>query len=168
MLVWIVFRNKRYALISWAFVFGYILFDDMFTLHERYGDKLSSFLSYKAVWGLRPEDMGEITFFLLFGIFFTVLLSLTYYFSHRDEFQKRINRVLAAILALLVLFGLFFDAIHSMSVKLSGLWGWPKIIRIITFFGLGIFEDGGEMIIMSFAVWYIFRLVNRINTSLKT
>jgi hypothetical protein len=54
------------------------------------------------------------------------------------------------------------DAVHSMAARLLSILGWPHSLKLIVFFGLGILEDGGEMVVMSVACWYVFLLTSRI------
>ena len=76
MFIWIAFRSSRISFLSWAIVYLYILFDDMLTLHERFGDKLSSYFGFSPLLGLRAEDLGELSFFISFGtILFSIIAS---------------------------------------------------------------------------------------------
>lgn len=163
MFVWLARRYSRYAFCSWALFFLYILIDDMLRLHERIGAKLALSFRYESTLGLRPEDMGELTFLAVFGVIFFILISSTYFFNRNDNKLVLINRKLISIALFLILFGVITDVFHVVFNKFTSFIGLPGLVRVIVFFILGIIEDGGEMIVMSFALQYTFYLLIRQN-----
>lgn len=58
-----------------------------------------------------------------------------------EEQEKAFSRYLAAMVVCMVFFGLFVDMLNIM---LFGAMG-------------GVIEDGGEMIVMSVMLWFMFR-----------
>ena len=160
LLIWLTVRYSRLSLLSWVSIFTYILADDVFELHERFGSTIARFVGFKSTFGLRAADIGELSFFAIFGILFSMLIIFTYFYNRKDYIFNAVNRRLLLLLGFLALFGAATDAIHSMFAHLSQLWGWPRLLKIILFFSLGLIEDGGEMIIMSIAVWSLFLLTS--------
>lgn len=163
LLLWLTVRFSRLSLLTWVSIFTYILADDMLELHERFGDTLSRVIGFKSTFGLRPQDIGELSFFAIFGIIFSILIIFTYFYNRKDYIFSAVNRRLLLLLGFLALFGAAIDALHSMTGRLSRTWEWPHLLKIILFFSLGLIEDGGEMIIMSIAVWSIFLLASQFN-----
>jgi len=164
MFVWLARRYARYSFYTWGLFFFYILVDDMLRLHERIGAQLALNFRFESLLGLRPEDMGELTFLAIFGLIFFLLISSTYIIIRKDKKLKLINKKLISIALFLILFGVFADGIHTIFISFTSLINLPGTVRIIGFFIFGIIEDGGEMIVMSFAVQYTFYLLMRQNT----
>lgn len=54
--------RRRYGLsaVVWSLVFGYVLLDDAFTVHEHYGALLTGWLTLTPGYGLRAQDVGEL------------------------------------------------------------------------------------------------------------
>ncbi len=159
--VWLGRRYFKYTFYAWALFYLYILIDDMLRLHERIGAQLSAHFHYGALLGLRPEDLGELTFLSIFGVIFFLLLGSAYIMGRKNRKLKLINRNLISLALFLILFGVFTDAFHAVFMKFSAMIGLSGITRLIGFYIFGLIEDGGEMIVMSFAVRYAFYLLNR-------
>ncbi|MEE8224995.1 MAG: hypothetical protein V3R42_04680 [candidate division NC10 bacterium] len=129
---------------SWALLFGYLLIDDSFAVHERLGIKISSYMNFSPALRLRAQDFGELAVYAFFGLFFLALTGITYYFS--DSSVRRSCRPLFLLLLALVFFGVGMDLFHIMVRSPV----WDHI--------LGTIEDGGEMLVMSVIVWFVFLL----------
>ena len=124
---------------SWFMVFCYVLFDDALSIHEHLGLLASSAMAFAAQLGLRAQDWGELAVAGLAGIILLTPIALAYPYAHREE--KLHTLKLAGLLGLLVFFGICTDMLH---IVLGGdLWG--------------LIEDGGEMIVISLTVYYLFR-----------
>jgi len=136
---------------SWALLFGYLLIDDSFTVHERLGTEISRYFNFSPALRIRPQAFGELAVSAFFGLFFFALIGVSYHFS--DTSVRRTCRPLFLLLLALVFFGVGMDTIHSMAR--SPVWGHI----------LGIIEDGGEMLVMSVTVWFVFLLQDRTRLS---
>jgi len=156
MFIWIALRSSRISLLSWATIFLYVLFDDMLTIHEIYGDKIASRFGFSSFLGLRPEDLGELTVFIFFGSILFFLIAFTYYKNRNIPIIKDFNKKLIYLLIFLTFFGMATDVLHSMSGSVLRFLDWPVSLKVITWFSLGLLEDGGEMIVMSLVFWYVF------------
>jgi hypothetical protein len=144
LLLGISIRSKDISYLSWACLFGFLLLDDAFRLHEQLGRRLARQLSYTH-WGeLRSQDLGELTVAAVAGLLFGSFLVLTWWRGN-DKFRT-VSRDLALLVAFLMFFGVVLDLMHSLSSH-----------AMITV-ALGALEDSGEMVAMSLVVWYAYRL----------
>jgi len=135
-------KRRKLVYFSWALVFGYLLLDDAMKLHERLGRLLEIVLGLSPILGLRAEDIGELIAIATTGGMLLILVAVGYYFS--DAARKKFSKYNFILLCGLLFFGVFIDMLHQAASKIPLVSG-----------GLGILEDGGEMIVMSLIVWYL-------------
>ena len=152
-LLLLIFLKNRYIMyLAWSLFFLYVFLDDWMTIHERLGNMISNNLYFDNLanlLSLRPQDIGSLLVFGLFGIFFLILFGISYFFA--NENHRKIFRSLLSIMFFLIFFGVFVDLIHSMTLDLTGFIG--RALNAT----LGLVEDGGEMFILSFFVWFVYR-----------
>jgi hypothetical protein len=137
---WMIFRHKKYLYMSWALMFIYLWFDDIFQIHER----LSSFVIER--FNVRQtflvdvpfHDIGEIAVSLFFGSLLLLLIAFTYW--RGDSKVRTTFHYLTGCLLLLVFFGVVMDFLTA-NLAIGYL-----------------IEDGGEMIAMSILCWYVYTL----------
>jgi len=144
MFAWLAIYKFNLLYLSWSMLFGYLLVDDSFQIHEKLGAALVTYFTYSAAFGLRAQDFGELTVSIFFGSILLCLIGFAYYYS--TENLKKTCRYLLLLLGMLALFGIFADLVHVF-FRCSG-WGRA----------LGVIEDGGEMLVMSVFCWFVFRL----------
>jgi hypothetical protein len=60
--LWIALLRRSAGYIPWALLFTYVVLDDAFQLHELLGRDIAIALDYPELLGLRPDDLGELTF----------------------------------------------------------------------------------------------------------
>jgi hypothetical protein len=139
--VYILKSTKCYSYISWILVFTYFLFDDCLRIHELFGQYIANSFNFNPPLHFRPQDLGELAASGLAGAFLSVNLVSSYiYGSH--AFRKVSVDILILVIAL-AFFGVFVDvAKHAFNLG-----------RVVSF-GLGIVEDGGEMVVVSLILWY--------------
>lgn len=138
-----VARAPHYA--AWTVLFAYFLCDDALSIHERVGAVIGKGLSFVPPLNLRVQDVGELAVTVMVGGLLLPLL-LWSYRSGSDEFKKIAQDLLLLVLAF-VFFGVVVDVAHQ-SIQL----GW--VVEFI----MGIIEDGGEMVVLSLIVWFLFLL----------
>mgnify|MGYP001039594719 CR=1 FL=1 len=138
--------EKSYSYFSWFLLFGFFLADDALSLHESAGEVMVNKFGFKPMFGLRAVDFGELTFVAIMGLFILIPFIVTF-FKGTIKFRKR-TVDLFILLALMVFFGIGFDMLHEMLGE-----------NLKVGFVIGLIEDGGEMIVMSFIVWYIYFLI---------
>jgi hypothetical protein len=141
-------RKSKFLYFNWAAVFGYMLLDDCGEIHEKLGLKIGSYLHFVPPFGLRTQDFGELAVFIIFG--FVLLLPLLVCFYMSDENERMVSKYLFAMLIAFGVFGIFFDMLNMIIV---GMRSSPLLEQITA-----VLEDGGEMIIMSIIVWFVFSL----------
>jgi len=135
-------RRPVYAV--WASVFFYLLLDDAMRIHERIGQWLEHEAELPSLFGLAPHHLGELLTSCAMGLVFLALLALTYALGKRRD--REVTRLFAILLAALAFFGVLVDALHALAVgNLSG--------AVFVFI-----EDGGEMLVVSVAVWAALNL----------
>jgi hypothetical protein len=137
-------RTGRLSYLSWALFFLYLLLDDSLQLHERLGSMVVARMGYVPAFRLRAQDFGELTVVGSAGLFFACLLAFTWW--RGDQEFRRVFRGLALLVGVVLLFGVGVDMLHPM-VDSSSLKT-----------ALGLLEDGGEMVAMSFVCWYTYRV----------
>ena len=142
LIIILAFRFASVHLISWGLLFFYFLVDDSFRLHERLGSFIVESLNFTGKFGIRGQDLGELSVSAISGVIIFSLIGISYLKSHSEI--KKIARYLLCLTALLLSFGIVLDVIDS-NLKSEYL---KDILDIV--------EDSGEMISMSLLVWYVF------------
>jgi len=137
-------RQGAPVLVAWAGLFGYLLVDDAFALHERLGAAISGSLALPDGWPLRDRDVGEVLVAGAVGVLALAAIGVAHALSEPPA--RQVSRRLLRLLALLALFGVGVDAVHQMFAP--GVW----------YTALGVVEDGGEMVVMTAVVWLAARL----------
>ena len=146
-LLFYLFTKRRawtYAL--WASIFTLALLDDALGLHERGGRFLVSRFDIPHALGLRGQDFGELITWGVAGV--AVLAALWMSYRRVAPALRHVSRQLIWRFALLGFFGLGVDAVHSL-FRAS-----PVALQE----GFAVLEDGGEMIVASFIVAFVWRL----------
>ncbi len=150
-----VVRSER-AYLAWAFIFGFLLLDDAFALHERLGFVAADYFGHRNLLIgetvlMRDQDFGELIIYTVAGIVFLSLIQAALRWGS-GEFRQVSHR-LVMLLVLFVLFGVVADMIH---VALRQL---PTLYRLV-----GTLEDGGEMVMLSIICWYVLRFLREAKT----
>lgn len=144
-LLWVAVRDRWWTPFAWSLVFLLILFDDSMQIHETFGTLIARYADLQPGFFLEPSDLGEIFVFGLMGCVVVLLTGLT--FIKGEGVRQQISLAYAAVILALGFFGVGIDALHQAIVYLGrgavseGLL--PHIFALL--------EDGGEMIVASFA-----------------
>lgn len=126
--------------LCWTLLFTYLFIDDSFELHETLGLRLSN--NFTSAYGLRTQDYGELLVSITAGLVFVVLLAISYRRGKRKARDE--SKVLLPMVLVLAFFGILVDMAHVEVA--SNPWHHR----------LGIIEDGGELLVMSIILWYVF------------
>jgi len=148
LLIYISIKDSSIHYFAWVLVFIYLFIDDLFQVHEKVGSLIANHLEYVAPLGLRIQDIGELFLTMNASIVLTVFILLAYIYGSK-EFRK-ISRDISMFILLLFFFGVFLD-IANASIEFG--------FRI--HFIIAVIEDGGEMLTVSFILWYIYLLAVR-------
>lgn len=147
LLIRFTFRTPNLLYASWSLLFGYLLIDDLFEVHERLGARIAGHFGLPPMFALRPQDFGELAVTASAAVLFSVLIGVGHY--RADPATRSFSRSLLGLLVLLVCFGVVVDMIHVM------------IAHPVWTLALDIVEEGGEMIVMTVILWFVFRSVHR-------
>ena len=141
--LWWRARQPVYA--AWAALYAYLLGDDALQFHERGGEAVAGFLQFENGLGLRAVDYGELT--VSAGLGLLVLMVIFFSYLKSAPAARHASQDLVLLLAGLVGFGVGVDMLHIVADggRLGAL--------------LGLIEDGGEMVVVSFTLWYLYGLL---------
>jgi hypothetical protein len=149
LLGFVAVRQRSLLSLSWSLLFFYILLDDSLKIHESLGRIVYKKLGISAALGLRAIDFGEVIVSASVGVVFFLFIAIAYKFS--DRFFRKVSQDLIKMLFILAVFGIVLDLLHvlvAQSLTLESL--------------VGLLEDGGEHIVLSFIAWYTFLLPERL------
>jgi len=110
------------------------------------GEWLAAAWALPAVFGLRPQDLGEILFAALVAV--ATLCALAASLVRERGAALAPSIVVTALLAMLAVFGVLVDALHVIAYFAESRWSWV----------LAVVEDGGELVVMSAIVAYTWWL----------
>ena len=147
-LFFVSIKNTSLLYVSWASIFTYFLLDDSLQVHEGVGRYIAKHLNIVPILALRLQDYGELAASVAAGIIF--FLPLAWAYRKGSRIFRKVSQDLALLILILIFFGIFVDMVH-VAFRL----GWPFN------FVLNIIEDGGEMISVSFILWYAFLVMVR-------
>ena len=140
--LFVFFKKKHFIYILWALFFLYLLLDDSLSFHENYGSFLKKYFEIQPRFNLRPQDFGEIIVSFSVGFVFFVSFFLCYFKASLVD--KKITQNIFILVLMLVFFGVFIDLLHIAI---------PYYNNRFT-----LIEEGGEMVVMSLIVCYVFYL----------
>ena len=141
----LIIKSKNGAYSVWSFLFLFFLLDDAISLHENFGYFFAESFNVQSAFGLRPNDIGEMLYFVSIGTIVLLLLILFYKFSN-DRFRYHSINIFSLLL-ILVFFGFIVDMLHII-LNIN--------YRVNQF--IGTIEDGGEMVVMSLILGYVYLL----------
>lgn len=141
----LLIRERQIVYGTWSLLFGYLLLDDSFQIHEKMGGKFADYVHHASFMKLAAQDFGELVASVVAGVIFFSLIGAAYCVASSET--RRVCKQLALLLGAIIFFGVFVDAVHSTLASSS--WDVP----------LGTVEDGGEMLAMSVTCWYVFNWV---------
>jgi hypothetical protein len=140
--------TKCVGYVSWILLFTYLFLDDALLLHQRVGDYVSDYFDAYFPYSLGlPPRYFELAVLALAGIILLAIVAWAYF--HSPHIFRKISIDVLLLIAALVFFGLIVDL--AVAVKLGSAF----------IFGLGFVEDGGELVVDSLILWYVFLLVIR-------
>jgi len=155
-LVTVAVQKRNWAYSGWVVLFVFLLLDDMLRIHESLGELSTNILARlitipDSFANLRLQDLGELAVAGALGLIFLSTISIPYFRGDQDT--KKVFNALFLFLGIFVFFGVGLDFIDRLFNA--------RIIRE----PLKLIEDGGEMLVMSFIVWYTDALAKMNNQS---
>jgi hypothetical protein len=138
--------------VAWILVFTYLLLDEASQMHQKIGNYIANSVDayLPHTLSLQPRHF-ELAVLVIAGTFLLAIVAWAYFHSPRS-FQKISNDVLLFV-AVWAFFGVFTDM--TAAVKHGPL------VKFVS----DIVEDGGEMVVLSLIIWYVFLLATRIRES---
>lgn len=133
--------------VSWAVTFLYFLADDTFQLHEDVGRLIANHLTFTPPLNLRLQDFGELIVYAIAGIILMLGIAIAY--RKGSQSFKNLSHDFLFLTAFLIFFGVFLDVAEIAS-------NWGIFIKET----LGLFDDGGELVIVSIMLWYVFQIAH--------
>ncbi|MCK6538934.1 MAG: hypothetical protein L6Q26_02655 [Anaerolineales bacterium] len=146
LLIGIVKSTRTAGYLAWTLLFIYFLTDDAFQLHENLGRNIARNLDFVPPMSIRLQDVGELIVTAVAGAILIPLLILAFWCG--SMLFRKVSVDLVMFLAVLVFVGVVVDLVHE-AVGAEGMLD-HLVFRII--------EEGGEMIVASAILWYIFLL----------
>lgn len=137
--------QRRWHALSWVPLMGFLLLDDAFSVHERYGWLASVRLELPAWLGLSGQDIGQLLVSGVSGLMLFSPIALGWVLG--DTAFRRQSEGLAWRFGLLGFFGVFVDAAHNWTRP------WPALD-----FAVGVLEDGGEMLAASLMLAFVWAM----------
>lgn len=147
-LIILFLKTKKMGYISWLILFILLLLDDSLKFHERFGAWATEKFNYTPMFGLRAQDLGELTYVAVFGSVLLFFLVGGYYYG--DKKYRRIAIDFGIIFAVFLFFGIGVDMIHEFIDH-----NRYSLLFLI------LLEDGGEMIVLSVFVWYLYFVLQK-------
>jgi hypothetical protein len=141
LLLWLCAKLDSRFYGAWSLFFLYLFLDDALMIREWLGNQIGSRLVFEPPFGLRTNDVGEMT---ALAIPATLLVFIAIQHIQSSKRARAFSWRLFSWLALLSLCGIVADFVH---VLVMGHVALDVILELI--------EDGGEMIVMSFLVWKV-------------
>ena len=135
-------RQRSGILAVFAVGLAYLLADDFFMIHERFGTWFAREVMYV---GPLSTHIGEALWLTLVGLVLLAALALAYRRSRPR--MRRVAVVLAWLFGALAFFGVAIDILHSPFIDLPIVD--PVFIAL---------EDGGEIAVMSLLATYLVSL----------
>ncbi|MEA5622619.1 hypothetical protein [Nostoc sp. UHCC 0251] len=144
LLGFLALKNRSFLYLTWSVMFFYLLLDDAMQIHERLGNLISNEFSFVPMFYLRAIDFGELAVSAIVGLLFLIAITITYGLG--DRFAREVSRYLTILLFALAFFGIIVDMIHLVfSTSLL-----EPLLNIV--------EDGGELMVMSLIICFVFSL----------
>jgi hypothetical protein len=144
-LFWLAIRDRWLAPALWGIVFVLILLDDSLQIHETLGAAISGWLAIPDDALLYGHDFGEVIVFGVMGL--VALVIALFLVTRRDALSRLLNNRYILVILALGFCGVGFDAIHSVVQHVTGTSALATLVQQV----FGMLEDGGEMVIGSFA-----------------
>lgn len=137
--------RREWYLLMWATLLCYFLIDDLFMVHEIKGGIVASRLGLRPTLGLRAQDLGELIVTAAVALVMGVPILVAY--LKGSPGIRWACRILAGLVAALAMFGVVIDMAHIVMLPSLAGFDWVALL-----------EDGGEMLVISLLLVFVFRL----------
>ena len=145
-LFWLAVRDRWLAPFGWALVFAMILADDSLQLHERFGLAVSSSSWIPSSDVFYASNVGEVLAFAMMGVVALTIAAVLYVRSRAPGRALSLRYI--AVILVLGCFGVGVDGLHQL---VSNATEGTSVATLLSQL-FGMIEEGGEMVVASFAV----------------
>ena len=135
-------RSIQYA--CWGALFGLLAIDDLSAAREITAGAISAQLELGPMFGLRPRDVGELLIFAAVGG--VLVLPIVLGWLYAGPSARAFGRSMVLLLVVFGAFTLVFDVIAGVARAYPP---WNRLAAIV--------EEGGEMVVMSVILAFVFR-----------
>lgn len=130
-------KSRRRSVLFVSVLYGFILLDNSWAFHERFGSFISANVVMPSAWDLRTSDLGEMLAWISAGLVLLPLLIWCLARTTREDVGVYV--LFGTITFALIFFAVGVDFFHAMFREL----GAERV--------LGLVEDGGELMILCLA-----------------
>lgn len=146
MFISILRKTRCSGYISWLLVFTYLLLDDALNIHQIIGRAIFDWFNAHNFQNFTlPARFFELAVLGIIGMILVVIV--TWAFIHNDSTFRKITKDLLVFIIALFFFGIIVDLASLIRLRVS-------ILRVLDFI-----EDGGELIVYSLILWYLFLII---------
>ncbi len=147
LLIYVSKQRKSFSYFAWVLVFVYFLLTDAMEIHNIVGAYIAGTFDSMHV------SIGELIVSVTAGI--ALLSALTWAYVKGARTFRKMSHDMMLLIFVLVFFGIGVDTGQYLVDM-----GWK--MKLVT----GVIEEGGEMLVASLILWYVFLLsVHRENTA---
>lgn len=143
-------RRKLPLYLAWSLVFLVLMLDDSLRLHENVGHFLVRTAHVPSVFGLRPNDVGELISWAFFGTVLGIMLVVTHLRSSKAA--RRDSWIFLGLTAILACFAVVLDMLEIAVWDLLPLIGHGLITLT---------ETAGELVAMTFILVRVLYLARQ-------
>ncbi len=141
--------NGEPVLLSLALIFAFLLLDDSLELHEQLGTLVKDGFGYAPAFGLRGDDLGELTIWAIWGSASLAVFALGYWRS--SPAGRRIGHIFILGIAGLAIFGIVVDMLSVLAHDVG-----EGLLNHVVRYLLTNLEDGGELVVASLLLAFAF------------
>jgi hypothetical protein len=133
-------RHAQPIYLAMAVAFFIILADDALMIHETVGAWLADRFHLPFAFGLRPQDLGELSVYSVWMV--TVIAVAAHGVFRSSAAHIRVATIFVAAIGLIAFFSVLVDM-----AEITIYWQFRRIALLI-----GVIEDGGKMVGMTLAL----------------
>ncbi len=142
----IYFRRRNIAYLTWLPILLFVLLDDALQLHETFGTFLLTSFELPTVLGVGGFLYAEASLWLAVGLPLVGIVAYSYF---RNPSTRTLSRRMVYIFLGLALFAGVLDGLHTFVERSGFTSGYARGVTATI-------EDGGEMLVLSVMVAYVF------------
>ncbi len=145
----ILWGRRRAAIYgAWALTLAVLAADDLLMIHEYGGEYVARALRLQAIGPVEAQELGEFAIWTIMAVPLGAILLIAHRRANKED--RRMSRVLFALLVLLAVFTVGVDLVNSTLDDTQ-----PILLRI----SVTLVESAGELLVMSVILIVVLRAV---------